>query len=111
MRNVNAAIVPGLLLAAAPVLADAADEAARSWHFAALLDGKHIGEHDFVLARHGDEVVVDNVAHFKVVVAFIPLYVYDHQNHEVWRNGCVVSVSSRTNDNGRKEFVEGAEQD
>jgi Family of unknown function (DUF6134) len=44
-------------------------------------------------------------------VAFIPLYVYDHQNHEVWRNGCVVSVSSRTNDNGRKEFVEGAEQD
>jgi hypothetical protein len=110
MRNVNAAIVPGLLLAAAPVLADAADEAARSWHFAALLDGKHIGEHDFVLARHGDEVVVDNVAHFKVVVAFIPLYVYDHQNHEVWRNGCVVTVSSRTNDNGRKDFVQGAAQ-
>ncbi len=111
MRNVTAAILPSLLLAAAPILAPAAEREARSWHFAVLLDGKHIGEHDFVLTRHGDEDVIDIVAHFKVGVAFIPLYAYDHQNHEVWRNGCVVSVSSKTNDNGHQEFVEGAEQD
>jgi hypothetical protein len=111
MRNVTAAILPSLFLSAVPVLAPAAEQEARSWHFAVLLDGKHIGEHDFVLTRHGDADVIDIVAHFKVGVAFIPLYVYDHQNHEVWRNGCVVSVSSRTNDNGRKDFVDGAVQD
>jgi hypothetical protein len=111
MSNATAAILPSLFLTALPLLAPAAQPQARSWHFAVLLDGKRIGQHDFVLTHHGDQDIVDIVAHFKVGVAFIPLYAYDHQNHEVWRNGCVLSVSSRTNDNGRKDFVEGVSQD
>jgi hypothetical protein len=110
MTNASAAVVLGLSLGAAPTLAIATDGASRSWHFTVLLDGKHIGEHEFVVTRHDDEVRVDISAHFKVVVAFIPVYVYDHQNHEVWRNGCVTRVASQTNDNGRKLFVHGASQ-
>ncbi len=107
MRNLNAAILPGLLLAAAPASAAVSDEATSSWHFTALLDGKRIGAHDFIVGRRGEEIIVENVAHFKVGVAFIPLYVYDHENHEIWRDGCVTSISSRTNDNGHKVFVRG----
>jgi len=107
MRNVSAAILPGLFLAAAPVWASA-EEGARTWHFTVLLDGRHIGEHDFAVTHRGDDVVVDTAAHFKVVVAFIPVYAYNHQDREVWRNGCLLSLSSHTNDNGKQEFVEGA---
>src|ERR1700722_8852454 len=110
MTNASAAVVLGLSLGA-PTLAMAADDAPRSWHFAVLLDGKRIGEHDFVVTAHDDEVIVDISAHFKVAVAFIPVYVYDHQNHEVWRNRCVTSVASHTNDNGEKLFVQAALQD
>ena len=111
MRNLNAVILPGLFLAAAPAWVAAADAGTRSWHFTVLLDGKRIGAHDFVVGRHGDEVVADNVAHFKVVVAFIPVYVYDHENHEIWRGGCVTSIASRTNDNGHRVFVQGTLKD
>jgi Family of unknown function (DUF6134) len=110
MTNASAAVVLGLCLGAAPTSAIPADQAARSWHFAVLLDGKRIGEHEFVVTQQDDDVVVDITAHFKVVAAFIPFYVYDHQNHEVWRNRCVTSVASHTNDNGQKLFVQGATQ-
>ncbi len=110
MRNLSAAILPSLFLAVAPVWASAAEEGARNWHFTVLLDGKHIGEHDFTIAQRGDEVAVDTRAHFKVGVAFIPVYSYDHQDHEVWRNGCLFTLSSHTNDNGKRDFVEGALQ-
>ena len=64
-----------------------ADEVTRTWHFTALLDGKPIGTHDFAVVRQADGVTVDSVAHFKVRVAFITAYVYEHQDHEVWRGG------------------------
>jgi hypothetical protein len=111
MTNASAAVVLGLSLGTAPTLALPADEAPRSWHFNVLLDGKPIGEHEFVVTQHDAEVRVDISAHFKVVVAFIPLYVYDHQNHEVWRNRCVMSVASHTNDNGQKLFVQADSRD
>jgi hypothetical protein len=111
MTNASAAVVLGLTLSAAPTLAISADPAPRSWHFSVLLDGKPIGEHDFLVTAHEDEAIVDISAHFKVTVAFIPVYVYDHQNHEVWRNRCVRSVASHTNDNGQKLFVQAASRD
>lgn len=110
MTNANVAVVLGLALGAIPLTASAADAPARSWHFTVLLDGKHIGEHDFLMSRQGDEVVIDSEAHFKVVVAFITAYAYEHHNHEVWRNGCLVSVASQTDDNGHHAFVRGALQ-
>lgn len=109
MTIVNAAVVLGLVLGAAPHAASAA-QPTHSWHFTALLDGKPIGEHDFAVDRHGDETVIESVARFKVRVAFIPVYHYDHRDHEVWREGCLTSLSSQTDDNGRKDFVTGSSQ-
>jgi hypothetical protein len=108
MSKLGAAMVLGLSLAAAVAVARAADLAPDNWHFTALLDGKRIGEHDFVLTHKDDEVVIDDVAHFKVTVALIPVYAYDHQDHEAWRNGCLTTITSHTNDNGKRVFVHGA---
>jgi hypothetical protein len=85
----------------------AADPQAGSWHFTVLLDGKRIGEHDFTIARHGDETDVDTEAHFKVKAAFISFYQYDHRDHEVWRNDCLARITSRTRDNGKSFAVQG----
>jgi len=107
MSKFGAALMLGLLGASA-AMARAADLAPSNWHFKALLDGKRIGEHDFVLTHKDDEVVIDDVAHFKVTMALIPVYAYDHRNHEAWRNGCLATISSHANDNGKKVFVHGA---
>ena len=87
MRKVGAAIVLGLSLRAAAAVAGDAGTESSHWHFKVLLDGKRVGEHDFALTHKNDEIVIDDVAHFKVTVALIPVCVYDHQNHEEWRNG------------------------
>ena len=100
------AVVLGLALGAAAA-SRAGEEPPRSWHFNVLLDGKYIGEHDFLVGHHGDEVWVDSVAHFKVMLAFITVYTYEHHNHEVWRDGCLTQVTSRTDDNGHQAFVQG----
>jgi hypothetical protein len=85
----------------------AVEAAAKHWHFAVSLDGKPIGKHDFAVARDGENVDVDIHAHFKVRMAFIPLYGYDHQDHEVWRGGCLAQMDSETNDDGKKVAVHG----
>jgi hypothetical protein len=87
--------------------ASAVEGAAKRWHFAVSLDGKRIGEHDFTVTARGEDVDVDIQAHFKVRAAFIPLYGYDHQDHEVWRRGCLAQMDSQTNDDGKKLAVHG----
>jgi len=111
MTKVTAAISFALWLGYIPPAAlAAADPSDNTWHFTVLLDGRRIGEHDFAVVRHGDEVVVDSYAHFKVKAAFIPLYAYDHQDHEVWRKGCLAQISSHTRDNGNSFAVQGSLQ-
>jgi hypothetical protein len=110
MTNINAAILLGLCCGLGSVAAAAVDEAPKMWHFAVLLDGRRIGEHQFSVARLGDELIIDTAAHFKVKALFIPLYDYDHQDHEIWRHGCLAAISSETHDNGRTLTVQGSLQ-
>ena len=100
-------MVLGLALGATPAWAFGVDQTSRSWHFTARLDGKRISEHDFVVTRQGDEVVIDSDAHWKVTFAFNTACVYEHHNHEVRRNGCLTQICSQTNDNGNPVFVHG----
>jgi hypothetical protein len=109
MTTLMPAAVLGLCMlgATAPAAAMAPGPPGGSWHFTVLLDGRRIGEHDFHVTGGADETDVDSEAHFKVKVAFISLYEYDHQDHEVWHNGCLERVTSRTRDAGRQFAVQG----
>ena len=103
-----AAVLGFYILCAGAVVAAAAPESpGGNWHFTVLLDGKRIGEHDFAVARHGDETDVVTEAHFRVKAAFISVYQYDHWDHEVWHNGCLARLSSHTRDNGKSFAVQG----
>jgi len=106
-RALAPAVVLLCLAAISAAEAEKLPEDVRRWHFQVLLDGKLIGEHDFTATGRAGEVEVESRAHFRVKALFIPLYGYDHQDHELWRGGCLEQIDAYTNDNGKELAVHG----
>ena len=79
----------------------------RHWSFRVLLDGRDIGQHEFRVVRDGAVQRVEIEARFDVKVLFINAYRYRHRNVETWRDGCLVSIESSTDDNGERLLVSG----
>jgi hypothetical protein len=79
----------------------------RYWNFRVLLDDREIGFHEFRVLNDGTEQRVEIDAQFDVKVLFITAYSYRHSNVENWRNGCLVSIRSSTDDNGDRLEVAG----
>ena len=91
-----------------PAVPRAADAFSRhEWHFDVLLDGKPIGRHDFIVTDTDDSAEVVSRARFLVTVLHIPVYRYEHDDHERWRGGCLVQIDATTSDNGRRTRVHG----
>lgn len=74
--------------------------------FRVLRDGKDIGTHNLsaTLGSQGFEIEI----RIDLAVKFLGLtaYVYNLINREVWRDGRIVSVNSRVNDDGAEEFCQ-----
>ena len=68
-------------------------------------EGKVIGYHHVRGRETALGLVVDTEVEMRVKFGPIPLYKYDHEAREVWRNGEVISIESKTNDNGTKTSV------
>ena len=92
------------LASASPSLPAAAQ---RTWRFQVLLDGKPVGEHDFTVSGEPGSEQVRSRARFTVKALFIPVYGYDHEDAEVWRDGCLARMEARTSDNGHESSVLG----
>lgn len=93
------------LVAAAPV---PPSTGARTLDFSVTLDDVPIGEHRFAIDEQADRRVVTSQAAFTVKLGFLPLYRYRHHAHEVWRDGCLVSLTAETDDDGRRTTVSAA---
>lgn len=80
----------------------AADTASRE--FRILRDGDDIGSHrlDAVLGPNGFEVAI--TIRIAVKVLGITAYRYEMDNREVWRDGAIVSIDSKVNDDGTRDF-------
>jgi hypothetical protein len=102
------AMLPGLAAAAS---ATPGDPGVQEWHFTALLDGKKIGHHRFVLTRAGDGQELRSEAQFDVKFLFFNAYRYVHESSERWQDNCLRSISARTDDNGKPFAVRGAASD
>jgi Domain of unknown function (DUF6134) len=105
-----------LLFMLLPVLCTAAGAQAgstppRAWNFTALLDGKEIGYHRFVLNDTGDGEELLSEARFDVKFLFFDAYRYQHESRERWQGNCLQSIAARTDDNGKPFAVRGAEVD
>lgn len=77
--------------------------------FEILRNGVKIGEHVVTLAPHdngGLRAVTD--VKISVRVLGITAYRYTQKIEEIWRDEQLVTLSSRTNDNGTRKIVEGA---
>ncbi len=75
--------------------------------FRVLLNDNEIGYHSFRVMDDGSEQVIESEASFDVKLFFVPVYSYRHSNTEVWRNGCLSTIESRTDDNGKEFEVRG----
>lgn len=75
--------------------------------FRVLLDDRDIGIHRFRIEQMAEAETIDIDADFKVTFLGIPFYRYSHKNREVWRNGCLESIRSTTDDNGDQLSVDG----
>ena len=67
---------------------------------------KRIGFHHIQFTRNYDEVKLDIHIELDVRLGFIPLFVYTHQNTEIWRDGMLHSLISKTDNNGKPAFVD-----
>ena len=72
----------------------------QSWNFKVLLDDKPIGYHQVSIDRQANRKAVHTKAEFDVRFMFIPVYSYIHDTRETWENGCLVNITSTTDDNG-----------
>jgi hypothetical protein len=86
--------------------ATSAESAAR-WQFDVSLDGKSIGFHSFDLQQEGAQTVLTSEASFDVKFLFVTAFKYRHQNTEVWRDDCLLSINASTSSNGKKQVVRG----
>ena len=77
----------------------------QNWNFTAYLDEKKIGYHNFEVINNDGEIIVNTQAKFDVSFMFIPIYSYEHVNKEIWRKNCLISLESRTSDDGEELFV------
>jgi hypothetical protein len=97
------ALAATLIVGAANGTAAERDE----WRFHVMLDDKDFGYHRFTLNKRGDEREVTSEARYNYKLLFISAYKYTHDAREIWRNNCLTSITSTTDDNGTKRTLGG----
>ena len=100
-----------------PALADeiqVTDEksaASQQYHFRVFVDDIEVGIHRYDVEQLGGQQHVKSVADFKYKWSFVTLYDYQHQNHEIWSDGCLARIESSTDANGEDYSVLGEQSD
>ncbi len=94
--------VAGVCLAAAGPLARPAWAAETAAHFAVMRSGNRIGEGRVVYQREGTGLRVRLAMEAKVKFGFITVFRYRHESEELWRDGRLVALDGRTDDDGKE---------
>lgn len=94
MRLIAAFLFTALLIGPAwPAAGQSAD-------FVVLREGTPIGTHRVEVDASGDDVKVHVIIALDVGFGPIPLYRYRHDSREIWREGRLIQLDSRTDDDG-----------
>jgi hypothetical protein len=111
-RSRVAALTPVLALVLAlpalPARALTGVPATGDLEFTVLRDGTAVGTHSIRFHRDGPGLEVDVATHVNVKLPLVGLSVYhfEHTDHEVWRDGALVSLASRTDDDGTARHLD-----
>ncbi|MFK7915380.1 MAG: DUF6134 family protein [Pseudomonadales bacterium] len=102
-------LVLSALLAMSSALA-ASTETTEHLRFDIEFDGKRLGQHEFqVTQQENGKTKVVSIVEMRYRLAFVTLFRYQHSATEQWRDGCLTTLSSTTNDDGERYAVEGAQ--
>jgi hypothetical protein len=86
-----------------------AEDAPRELAFDVFRKGEPIGSHVIKFERGASgELAVSIDIRLEVKLLFVTVFRYEHRNHEVWRDGRLQRIETRTNDDGKDFFVKGA---
>lgn len=69
-------------------------------NFTIMRQGDEIGTHAITMTTTGAQTRVDIETEAAVKLAFITVYNFDHEGHEVWEGGRLISYNSETDDDG-----------
>lgn len=111
----TAALCAAALLGLAAGKADAASDNIRasisddpsSLAFSVLRKGDVIGSHSIDFTRRGEDLIVDIDIDLELKFAFITLFRYEHRNREIWRGERLISIDTRTDNNGTEHWLRG----
>ncbi len=89
-----------------------AGEDPSSLAFSVLRKGDMIGSHSIDFTRRGEDLIVDIDIDLKLKFAFITVFRYEHRNREIWRGNRLISIDTRTDNDGTEHWITGrAEKD
>lgn len=106
IRTVGLTLVLALFTFSAASAA-AATQPEKVWRFQVYVNDKPVGQHEFELRQQDGRQWLRSEASFEYKLAFVTLYRYQHQNQEVWENGCLARIESSTDANGKDYAVSG----
>lgn len=76
--------------------------------FAVMRNGDQIGLHEMKFHKTGNDMQVDINTKVAVKIAFLTVYHFDHEGHEVWRGGNLLHLWSQTDDDGTTHVLDAA---
>ena len=68
-------------------------------------NNKHIGKHTFSFKRSDGQLAVKSEINFKIKKLGIVFYKYHVKGTEVYKDGKLIKFNSKTNQNGKKKYV------
>lgn len=80
-------------------------------HYKILRKGDKLGEHIASFTRDGNTLIARNDMEIVARLLGIPVYRYEHTSEEIWNDGWLTAVRSKTNKDGKKKRLEGSRSD
>ncbi len=84
------------------------NELPKNIDFAVTRNGNEFGFHKIEFKRQGNgDLVVKIDIELEVKLGFVKLFSYKHENKEIWRDGKLFQINTKTDDNGKIFFING----
>jgi Domain of unknown function (DUF6134) len=87
---------------------EAAPALPQTIQFDIVREGAVVGHHQITFRQDGDKLVVHSDVKIKVKLLFFTVYRYKQTREEMWRNGKVIALASRADDDGTPYDIKGA---
>jgi hypothetical protein len=102
MARSNSLLLGAAMLFAAAALTAALAGDAGEYTFTVLRNGDPVGQHRFDFDREGDRIEIREATEIQVSFLMIPVYSFEYQGRQLWKNGRAVRIDATTNNNGKK---------